>query len=1056
MVESKQKLYGRLVALIISSLYLMMAYPQTKDLYARVWNDVPKERLTEREDVSMRVSSYNILYEWNASDLFRLWRSDGFSLYSKEGKTLYATGVYSSGSTANAVSPAVRLPTASFEERIYVSINHEVEVEDYYDEAQLYVSEDNGRSYFKIYAFSGKLKSGFPTGIDLTRYAGKSIRLKIALSSDENVEYTGWSITSLSIRKGIIGSGLKNGGNGQRKSVSRNGETELSLELTKVDIKDDGTGEADFLLSDTSYYNELQRRQDEFFMYVNGAKVGNLEFSRTPDREYVNVVYTIDNSGSMGTYQEKVKSTVPQLIRAMRDKFTFNAALIRFGQQGSNGCSVVESIPEMEGIRNTIVIDSDGRLGIFIGNETLEGLWSHNVQNGYLEQYYAVLKTAAETPFTKIEDKLLVVVLMGDEPEFNGENEGDCDHGGGTHTRSSQTGIADYLKSKGVMTFVIQKRSNESEYAEIIEKTNGAFVDIDQSNYNEIAEAIGARLRYTYHVKFRIPDNYECGQTVLVGAEWDSLSTTGTTEVRPRVSVRRTMETESLERVRPNTRQTLAFDVYASGNCGITADRAVIRYAHEGETEEVTLLVIDGSVSLVLPAEHVRGEKIVYSLQLEVSENGRQIGSPYVTHSDWTWEFGIDNDCPRFSSDRVNDNRPCRERIFSIEITDEDGIAEATLHYRSNESAAYENTPLIHGQGDTYSAELASTVGDAKGFDYYVTAKDSMGLEANFGEAPQPRHMEFESEYSVGSRSTQIEFNDNGSGECHEPGIGEDGTFYYYIENGCGDKEKIYEKHLNGGGNNETMDVPNIQPPYPQLYVKFSYDEEREIELPVGKYHGGNLDVCIPDIPKTFEAEGVVPPVHPSPFRISYGDTVRMNRQSTNLTLTYTNPYHTPIVVNEVFVGGSHYDVSYVANELLRKGESGTISFTYDATSDEISEVRMYNSTRQNPFVFYLEGTSEETTGGDLDDCDEKVRSVSVNPWGTMVEVYVGTNNESVSLAVYSMDGTPTQVGFGPQTMNGPTTHNLYLGTSVLPQGTYVLRATMGDNVCTRRFMNVK
>lgn len=1115
---------------------------------AALGQDVPKGVFSERGDVSVEVVAEESFYEKSAEELFKEWKSYGFSLKENSGISTLSTGIYASGSTFWIESENILLPELDGKELLYVYLDHEVEVESYYDRVILSVSEDGGVSYKNVYAFSGRLLKDATTNIDISAYAGKMVKFKLSLVSDETYEGFGWNIKEFAIMKGYTSAmAFLRGG---RLSYEN-----TDLTLSNVQIDEEGNGSADFYLTQENKDILLSLDTADVSIFANGNKAGCLSFST--ETQYLNIVFLIDNSGSMSAHQTKVQKSMVELIRAL-ENYAPNAALIRFGQNANDGCMLVES---NRGV-NTFILKTDAEKKFFY--KDAESLWSRNVQDGWCEQYYAALLYAAQTPFTAVPDAQTVIVMLGDEPEFNGENEGNCITGE-VYTSVSQATVATRLSQAGAQVFVIQDLSNMMEYKQICDETHGGFFDINNPSYSGIAQSIGSLLQYKMRVTF-CTQKQLCGETILFSANVDGVNSSSSVNVSSSVSVARDAKTELLDSVSENESVDLVFLVNSNPDCGVSVDSAAVCYIYNDgkDTVLVTKKELQGSeLRITLPAEHVVGEKITYSVLLYMSDNGVQIGSPYVTHASWQWELGIENDRPRFSNEEISSRYACSERTFSIDILDHDGISSATLYYKNGKGStvAYSSVEMRKGDGDAYVADLDSSVGNGSGFYYYVIAKDNRGLEANYGESVYPLFVKYETPSPSGKVVPYtLFFTDDPVSNCAPLGDNSGTLLLYHKNADCGYTEQmgsfyidsnlgsefefnLYKAELGEGGfgfmEGEKVEAHLILEQTGVEYdlVTFDFSEDNRV-----------VNVCVPDVVDSLPLSSYTQESLRS--KVASGDTVDFGKRQPAHSLLFKviNPYYTPILINriEIETNGNFTIDEDVRNKEIRYQDSTSFHITYHPADSEVAVVKIYNNSLQNPMVFYVKGEKDEETlcreicrsvtvyeqgalvqlhvaenlsevylalkdnagnvlrdmkqwmGGDamqnlyistegmnanetynlyvsiddkvcrdafvfngenpkdtveVENCDELVKNLTVNAWGTMIYVAVDGSTEMMDIRVYDGSGRETDVHFGPQLMGGPTVHQLYLNTTGLSSGVYVVKVKVGNRMCSRQFV---
>jgi len=105
-------------------------------------------------------------------------------------------GNYENNLTASLTSRAIdlsKLATASLE------FWHKYELEKDYDYGYIEISADNGSTWTQVKSYTGIKSTAGKTVIDLTSYAGKTIRIRFKLVTDESVTYDGWHIDDVVI-----------------------------------------------------------------------------------------------------------------------------------------------------------------------------------------------------------------------------------------------------------------------------------------------------------------------------------------------------------------------------------------------------------------------------------------------------------------------------------------------------------------------------------------------------------------------------------------------------------------------------------------------------------------------------------------------------------------------------------------------------------------------------------------------------------------------------------------------------------------------------------------
>ena len=164
-------------------------------------SEVKKGQFPLRNDVTVTAYNEQVIYEKMPNEMASDWKSDGFFLTQAGGSASFGSGKYKGGARLTAVTEPIQLPAIATSEILYLSLNHDIDVEYYFDQIDIAISCDNGATYTKLYAFTGRLADGFPTGIQLNNYAGKKVQFRLALHADATEQGKGWNIRNFAIVK---------------------------------------------------------------------------------------------------------------------------------------------------------------------------------------------------------------------------------------------------------------------------------------------------------------------------------------------------------------------------------------------------------------------------------------------------------------------------------------------------------------------------------------------------------------------------------------------------------------------------------------------------------------------------------------------------------------------------------------------------------------------------------------------------------------------------------------------------------------------------------------
>lgn len=777
--------------------------------------------------------------------------------------------------------------------------------------------------------------------------------------------------------------------------------------------------------------------------------------------ENLNVVFAIDNSGSMGQYQVKVQGAMVELIEVLRRKFSPYVSLIRFGYT-DNYCAFVES--GGDGGRQVFNLSMPSDYTLFTGSQ----IWGKNKQTGYKEEYYATLKYAAGTPFTSVIGAQNVIILLGDETEFDENNFTDCKTGVSyTNTESSKKAVAEYIQEKGAQVFVIQKQANESDYEDIVNYTHGGFYNITAENYDDIADAIGLNLKYKCQVEFKtIPQ--ACGELVPFSIQVAGSDVASTeASVAPNIKVERTAETVKLNDVTAGEDQTVSFDVTGYEECA-NIESAEVIYSYvdntatteDGEdnwvTERVpaTFNAETGVVSYTIPGKDVKGDVVRYSVVLKLDNSDQLFSSPYITQSDWQWEFTVGSKVPVIGTPVTTADRLCSTKHFSVDVENADKVI---LHYMNsiNDALSPNSIELTKNDDGTYTCDLSENV--SRGFYYYIEAVDEAGHKAYLGSAGTPLRAEYElPETSEDKVSPEPGLNilpeREGCGEFTDGG----GSLQlaYYCDQSQ-DYVVLSTQHIDG--DTYSMNVPlntsvgekingftdgdkMVMLYTPNAVSNVTYNLS---ELEFSKTNS-NYDVCLPII--TEELEIFAGNRLKSLNKVLYGDTISYESglESSYRVFTIKNKYNAPILINHIDLDTvSGFELrSLIHNDTIQNKGSYDFTIDYTGAGTGISKVTIYNSTLENPFVFYVRAFK-----GEKEVCASVCQSVM--EYSDKVLAYVNTTEHLNNVCLALVDDLDDTLAVKCLQMGGPATQGVEMKTDGMQSSkTYSLVVKVDDKVC--------
>lgn len=509
---------------------------------------------------------------------------------------------------------------------------------------------------------------------------------------------------------------------------------------------------------------------NDFIVKDNGTKkygckrlVQDLSELRLP----VDIVFLVDNSGTMEEEQDKVHHSIPKLLEGLVNKGDVRVALGRFGDSkynpiANNDWAVIEENNKgfvFSSIRN---IDE---VTIF-----KDSIWSKNIADywGVYEPYYNVLHWAAQQDFGYRCNALKVFIMIGDESYKDGRN---------NKYEIGENNVSQILSDYGIQTFIIQNFNDSANYKDeydlITQTTQGAYYDIKSENYDGILTNITDKVKGRYILRYCVEEDEELNECKDV--KESSIVYEDEIEIRPyypvkSATIERTESTRLLDDAQIQSNSPINLSVIVNKN-GNDIDKVSLFYRSSDET---TFTRIDYNNSFILsenqtqysftiPANDVKGTHIYYYFEADTSvefeyKKSTRITSPVYTHDFFAWNIAIG----QYEHLKIFDIQtqfalPCKPFIISANVSGE-RISTVTLNYRiADIPTVYRQIPMASSTNSTlFMGRIPSDGLADKAIEYFITATDSSGIQAHYGTPDKPYRMDID-ELTIASKQDPME-----------------------------------------------------------------------------------------------------------------------------------------------------------------------------------------------------------------------------------------------------------------------------------------------------------
>ncbi len=657
------------------------------------------------------------------------WQNTGWKKSANQAG-MFSTGTYGNNANYRMVSPVFELPKlTSQSERLNLYIDEQFELESYYDEGLVSVSTDGGKTWNTLSARSGKGQRS-KSIVNLTAYNGKKIQLAFSLVTDIANTFSGWDIFGAELKlEKIAGTYVramkKNSGALQGEITSLDAQKFPRFVFAHFDLDHNGAPVGDVNNSHVTGVVETidgvdypVKKDDTFNVYApDNATV----------KRPVNIVFLMDNSGSMREEKEAVAANVVDFVDKLSNMgFEYRLALCRFGQSQDNGIPLFHN-----------------NAGWYSDPEEFKSVWkSANVVGGSREPSWdALVESTQRYPFQNGAQKIFILIT-DENITGNNNNLQYC------KVKDKQV-VINTLKDAGITMHAVVSPGSDfnKDFGEIATGTNGKQFNIT-SSFNDILNTITEQINNRYTVRYTPTNPVFDGKERLVKLEisygGDQL-TTATQSYTPGKSpvIIRTDKTLALHKKGQEQRQDIIIEVRSEDAVApyTTSVSLFYRLANSLDPfKEVAMSGTSGAIqslwSGIIPASDVLPDGIEYYLKATDGES--TVSVPEATTSDiGIWSFAVLPNQPPVIKNvtQIANLTVGNNATITAEASDNTNfLTEVAVHVRENADITYKKH-IMTFVGGKY--EYSFTLGEGI-TDYYLTAKDDLGIESQAGTASRP------------------------------------------------------------------------------------------------------------------------------------------------------------------------------------------------------------------------------------------------------------------------------------------------------------------------------
>lgn len=1022
------------------------------------------------------------IYQADAKKLASEWNGSGFSLITKKGNTNYSTGKYAANANIVVFGPSITLPVVSGKERIILQLDEQFKTETEYDYISVWASTDGGKTGTWVYRKSGKSGGAVTDYADLTHLAGKTVQLSLQFSADGTEQSDGWDISSISLytaekavtsgSSSFLKSMLKSGGDTTLQIISINSDNFPDTLYIKFTVTDADSNFVDNLtFNDLKIFDDYEERSSCLYLQKK------IEVMSPP----LDIVFLVDNSGSMSDNQAKVEANIHSLLDTMAGRYDVQLGLFRFGQSTiQNECPdyAVEEIADSQQNKVLKRIYNTSDVTKF-----MDSVWSKNEASGAYEPYYEVLNWASVQSLNYRPEAQKVFIIIGDEEVNDGYNNTDCNGNASTLT---QTSTSAQLAAENIQTFCIVSNSFVSQFSTIASETGGSTEDIDANTYADLLEHIAEKMTGSYTLRYCL-DTINTDSIRLVNLSLASDSTvfdTITYTVKDVPYLVRTDATIAVSETAQIRKQsvTVAATLYTDYPDSVESLSVCYKQYYANSFTCATASVVSTGVdsvvySYTIPAAAVDSPLVYYYFTATLLNQTIIQFSPAEEEAYDAWTIPVlPNYPPRIDQVTFNPGvdflTPCSPVTICAHVTDSTRyLDEVILYYKIKGTLSVYNVLAMDscsncGGSDWYCATIPKEAATENGIAYYILAKDNFGTQSWYGTPEYTRSLTFD--YAELSDTLPMTITLQGVSNAYMcTAMRSSDTVWSYFTNKCLDLQKgwfgvldtatssvqitVYgdsddtDGYKNGFDYGETVDLKLIRNGFDIFLGHTAITYQAGTSVTVGTVAGVYTAIM--------EITGNDETIYPGTTTTSTSDDTNFGTCSSATTHTFTinnigcfrNMIVDSIRISNTAnfsLGANYTGLSIVAG--------GTYDFdvTFEAIEDATATVSVYNQTSTEKYTFAVNGFVANA----LSPCDGV--SISPNPlesWGGIADVTIDTQC-TLSIYIYDINGNYVANVYGPTTTSVGI-HSFYIDPSNLSNNnTYILVVDKGSEICGSQF----
>ncbi len=597
------------------------------------------------------------------------------------------------------ISPAITLPATNVVSPLTLYFMEWFEFESGYDYGFVKISTDGGATWNSLSVRDGS--SAWRLGqIDLTHYAGLSIKLAFHLTSDGSRTFSGWYLDGIQIVHDIAAP--------LEAALTSLNSQNFPFIFMNVAVSADGQGLPNLEQSNfTAFENGVL--QSDYFNVIPPQAGGGVRLA--------DIVFVMDNSGSMGNEINAVSSNVFNFVNALSSSgIDFALGLCRFGSLTNSGNPIIED-------NGNLTTDVDYFKNI---------VWHRNDTTGFSEPgYHALTQSAISFSFRPGAQKIFIIIT--DETPNQGE--------------TTQAQALTLLEENAITLFALTAPVLFGHFDPLTAATNGRYFDIF-SPFDEILRHITAQISNSYVVSYRSSNPALDGTLrtveVRITHRDDDVTVTGSYIPGAAPTIRRTAATLALHDQAWAQGAGFMIEAEIVDNAAPLVQEARVYYKRTGEAAYSSAVMAWHTGNVYrgnIPGSAAAAPGMDY--YLTASDGVSTSSDPRTNPASSPHQIAIlPNIAPAITHTPVMHLIVGTPIAVTASIVDHTNfLSSAKLLYRKTGQLLYQQQKMLFNSGNQYTAAIPADYATIAGVEYYLAAEDDFGVSSSHGSADQPHQI---------------------------------------------------------------------------------------------------------------------------------------------------------------------------------------------------------------------------------------------------------------------------------------------------------------------------